>query len=128
VADAAREADISGLVATAGGLVFTGTSDKHFIALDAKTGRQVWSAPTDAGVNAPPITYEVKGVQYVAVAATGLQTLNTPRGDEMIAYALPHEGAAGAGIPNVLGSSPDSSQIGLPSAKPDSASKKGKKP
>ena len=46
----------------------------------------------------------------------------------MIAYALPHEGAAGAGIPNVLGSHPDSAQIGLPTAKPESASKKGKKP
>ena len=107
---------ISGLVATAGGIVFTGTSDKHVIALDAKTGTQLWSADVDAGVNAPPISYEVHGVQYVAVAATGLMTLNTPRGDEMIAFALPHEGAAGAGIPSVLGSHPDSTQV------------KGKKP
>jgi len=118
---------ISGLVATAGGLVFTGTSDKHFIALDAKTGRQVWSAATDAAVNAPPISYEVGGVQYVAVAATGLQTLNTPRGDEMIAYALPHKGPAGASIPHVASSNADTSQVGLPSVKGDSGSKKGKK-
>jgi hypothetical protein len=45
----------------------------------------------------------------------------------MIAYALPHEGPAGASIPNVAGSHPDTSQIGLPSAKPDSSSKTGKK-
>jgi len=80
---------ISGLLATAGGLVFTGLSDKHFAAYDARTGRQLWSVSTDAAINAPPITYAVDGVQYVAVAATGLQTLNTPRGDEMLAFALP---------------------------------------
>ena len=80
---------IGGLLATAGGLVFTGSSDKHVVAFDARTGRQLWSYATDAGVNAPPITYEVDGVQYVAIAATGIQTLNTPRGDEMLAFALP---------------------------------------
>jgi glucose dehydrogenase len=108
---------ISGLVATAGGLVFTGTSDKHVIALDARTGRTVWSFDADAGVNAPPISYAVHGVQYIAVAATGLQTLNTPRGDEMIAFALPHEGPAGVGLPNVVGPSPDSAQIGMKTRK-----------
>ncbi|HEY3746691.1 MAG TPA: PQQ-binding-like beta-propeller repeat protein [Gemmatimonadaceae bacterium] len=80
---------ISGLMVTAGGVVFTGSSDKHFVALDAASGRQLWSFATDAGVNAPPITYEIDGVQYVAVAATGLQTLNTPRGDEMLVFSLP---------------------------------------
>jgi len=87
---------ISGLLATAGGLVFTGTSDKKLIALDARTGRELWSFTAAAGVNAPPISYEVDGVQYVAVAATGLQTLNTPRGDEMLAFALPRQASAGA--------------------------------
>jgi glucose dehydrogenase len=80
---------IGGLLATAGGVVFTGSSDKHVVAFDARTGRQLWSYPTDAGVNAPPITYEIAGVQYVAIAATGIQTLNTPRGDEMLAFTLP---------------------------------------
>lgn len=90
---------ISGLLATAGGLVFTGGSDKRFMAYDARTGRELWSFATDAGVNAPPITYEIDGVQYVAVAATGIQTLNTPRGDLLYAFALPHTGPAGAGLP-----------------------------
>jgi alcohol dehydrogenase (cytochrome c) len=80
---------IGGLLATAGGLVFTGSSDKQFLAYDARTGRELWHYTADAGVNAPPITYEIDGVQYVAVAATGLQTLNTPRGDEMLVFALP---------------------------------------
>jgi PQQ-dependent dehydrogenase (methanol/ethanol family) len=80
---------ISGLLATAGGVVFTGLSDKQLVALDARTGRRLWSGATDAGVNAPPISYMIDGVQYIAVAATGLQTLNTPRGDELYAFALP---------------------------------------
>ena len=117
-------------VATAGGLVFTGTSDKKLIALDARTGQQLWSSTVDAGVNAPPISYEVHGVQYIAVAATGLQTLNTPRGDEMVAFALPHEGPAGAGLPNVLGPNPDSAQIDIgPNTPPPGApTPKGAKP
>jgi glucose dehydrogenase len=80
---------ISGAVATAGGLVFTGTSDKHFIALNARTGRQLWSYEARAAINAPPITYAIGGRQYVAVAATGLQTLNSPRGDALLVFALP---------------------------------------
>lgn len=84
---------LAGLVATKGGLVFTGTSDKKFVALDARTGQQLWSYDADAAINAPPISYEIGGVQYIAVAATGIQTLNTPRGDEMLAFALPRPGS-----------------------------------
>lgn len=80
---------IGGLLATAGGVVFSGAPDKRFVALDSRTGRELWNFTADAGVNAPPISYEVDGVQYVAVAATGLQTLNTPRGDELLVFRLP---------------------------------------
>jgi alcohol dehydrogenase (cytochrome c) len=85
---------IGGAVATAGGVVFTGTSDKHFIAFNARTGRELWRADAPAAINAPPITYAIRGRQYVAVAATGLQTLNTPRGDALLVYALPAAGGA----------------------------------
>jgi alcohol dehydrogenase (cytochrome c) len=84
---------ISGALVTAGGVVFTGASDKRFLAFDARTGEPLWSQATEAGVNAPPITYEVNGVQYVAVATTGSLTLNSPRGDAVLVFALP----AGAG-------------------------------
>jgi len=117
---------ISGLVATAGGVVFTGTSDKKVIALDARTGRRLWSFTADGGVNAPPISYSVHGIQYIAVAATGLQTLDTPRNDEMIAFALPHTGPAGATIPEVLGPRPDSAQLEIGGATADSAKPKPK--
>jgi alcohol dehydrogenase (cytochrome c) len=61
----------SGVVATAGGLVFTGEMNGDFIAFDAKTGKKVWTYPLGAGVCTPPITYKIKGVQYVAVGAGG---------------------------------------------------------
>jgi glucose dehydrogenase len=96
--DSVSKPIISGVLATAGGVVFTGSSDKQLLAYDAQTGRKLWSFQTDAAINAPPITYEVNGKQYVAVAVTGSQTLDTPRGDELVAFALPNEStAAGAG-------------------------------
>ena len=61
-----------GALSTAGGLVFQGTGTGEFIALDAKSGAQLWSAQTQTGVIAPPISYMAGGVQYVAlVVGTG---------------------------------------------------------
>jgi glucose dehydrogenase len=80
---------ISGSVATAGGVVFTGLSDSLFVAFDAKTGAELWHYRAAAGVNAPGITYAVRGRQYVAVAAGGNLPLNTARGDALLVFALP---------------------------------------
>jgi glucose dehydrogenase len=79
---------ISGAVVTAGGVVFTGTSDLKLLAFDARTGAVLWTGQAAAGVNAPPITYQVGGTQYVAVAAGGNLPLNSPRGDEVLAFKL----------------------------------------
>jgi PQQ-dependent dehydrogenase (methanol/ethanol family) len=84
---------IGGALATAGGVVFTGTKDQRFVAFDAKTGRELWSYRAGAGVNAPPITYAVDGQQYVAVAAGGNFQINAPRGDQVLAFALDATGA-----------------------------------
>jgi alcohol dehydrogenase (cytochrome c) len=80
---------ISGSVAMAGGVVFTGLSDSLFVAFDAKTGAELWHYRAAAGVNAPPITYAVGGRQFVAVAAGGNLPLNSARGDELLVFALP---------------------------------------
>jgi quinohemoprotein ethanol dehydrogenase len=58
-----------GALATAGGLVFQGTADAHFVAYDSATGALLWKTPTQTGVMAAPVTYEIDGEQYVAVAA-----------------------------------------------------------
>jgi alcohol dehydrogenase (cytochrome c) len=86
--DKLAEPMIGGALATAGGLVFTGTKDKQFLAFDARTGRQVWRYDARAGVNAPPVSYAVNGRQYIAVAAGGNYQINAPRGDEVLAFAL----------------------------------------
>jgi len=59
----------SGLLTTAGGLVFGGGSDGIFAAYDAKTGAKLWSIDLKTGMSAPPVTYTVGDEQYVAIAA-----------------------------------------------------------
>ena len=56
-----------GALSTAGGLVFQGTGSGEFTAIDAKTGQQLWTSPTQTGVIAAPVSYEIGGQQYVAI-------------------------------------------------------------
>ena len=58
-----------GTLATAGNLVFEGTAGGRFDAYRADTGEKVWSFDAQTGVIAGPVTYTVKGEQYVAVLA-----------------------------------------------------------
>ncbi len=60
---------LGGLLATQGGLVFGGSPDGEFFALDADTLEPLWSFPTNTGINAPPMTFAVDGKQYVAILA-----------------------------------------------------------
>ena len=56
------------MLATAGGLVFAGgTTDRYFRAFDAASGKQLWQYRTNSGITGVPTTFEVDGVQYVAV-------------------------------------------------------------
>ncbi len=80
---------IGGALATAGNLVFMGEGDGDFDAFDAKTGDEVWHYNLGAGVNAPPITYQVNGQQYVAVAAGGNFQMTYPLGDAIAIFKLP---------------------------------------
>ncbi len=60
----------SGALATAGDVVFYGTMDRWFKAVDAKTGRELWKFRTGSGVIGQPVTYRgPDGKQYVAVLA-----------------------------------------------------------
>ncbi len=56
-----------GVLATAGNLVFQGTSMGDFAAFQADDGKRLWATQTYTGIVAPPVTYEVNGEQYVAV-------------------------------------------------------------
>jgi alcohol dehydrogenase (cytochrome c) len=79
---------VGGVLATSGGLVFTGQGTGEFSAFDAATGAQLWSFRCGAGVNAPPVTYAIDGTQYVTVAAGGHSLFGFPRGDAVITFAL----------------------------------------
>jgi quinohemoprotein ethanol dehydrogenase len=57
-----------GLLSTATGLVFQGTLKGDFLAYDAANGHRLWSTALHVGVTAAPVTYEIDGSQYVAVA------------------------------------------------------------
>jgi alcohol dehydrogenase (cytochrome c) len=58
-----------GVLTTGGNLVFWGTPEGYLQAADAKTGKIVWQFQTGSGVVAPPVTWEDKGEQYVAVVS-----------------------------------------------------------
>ena len=79
---------IGGILATAGGLVFTGESNGQFEAFDAETGAALWKFQAGAGVNAPPSSYTVDGKQYVVVAAGGNAQVDSKRGNSIIAFTM----------------------------------------
>ncbi len=59
----------AGMLATGGGLVFTGKLSGEFVALDEDTGRTLWQFKTGSSINATAITYLHNGKQYVTVAS-----------------------------------------------------------
>ncbi len=69
----------SGVLSTAGGLVFTGDAEGNFIALNAATGKALWHFQCGASVYSSPMSFAIDGKQYVAVAA----------GSALFTFALP---------------------------------------
>ncbi len=68
----------SGVLSTAGNLVFAADSANNFVALNAANGNILWHASLGAGVSNGPIAYELDGTQYIVVAA----------GDQLFGFAL----------------------------------------
>jgi alcohol dehydrogenase (cytochrome c) len=79
---------IGGLLATAGGLVFTGEGNGKFAAYDSTNGKELWTFWAGAGVNAPPSSYTVGGKQYIVVGAGGNTQLDYKRGNNIIAFTV----------------------------------------
>ena len=77
-----------GSTTTAGGLVFRGEPDGNFLALDAKTGQELWRFQTGFGADAPPAVYEVNGEEYVAIATGGNQSQLSANGDAVWVFSL----------------------------------------
>jgi PQQ-dependent dehydrogenase (methanol/ethanol family) len=85
---------IGGALVTAGNLAFMGEGNGDFDAFDATTGKKLWSYHLGAGVNAPPVSYQVDGQQYIAVAAGGNFQLDYPLGDAIAIFRLPAQAAS----------------------------------
>jgi alcohol dehydrogenase (cytochrome c) len=88
----------SGMLATGGGLIFTGKLSGEFIALDQDTGKTLWQFQTGSSVNATAITYTHKGKQYVTIAsglggilATRYAAGKMPTGGSIWTFALMSE-------------------------------------
>jgi len=79
---------IGGGLATAGNLFFFGEGNGNFNALDATTGKKLWSFNCGAGANAMPSAYSVKGKQYIAMGCGGNTQLDFKRGNSVFVFAL----------------------------------------
>jgi PQQ-dependent dehydrogenase (methanol/ethanol family) len=73
------QSNYSGVLTTAGGVLFFGESSGGFAAVDAKTGAARWHFETNHAIKASPMTYQIDGKQYVAVAS----------GANVFSFALP---------------------------------------
>jgi len=85
----------AGMLATGGGLVFTGKLSGEFVALDEDTGKTLWQFKTGSSINSTAITYTHKGRQYVTITSGLGGTLATryaegkvPTGGSVWTFAL----------------------------------------
>jgi quinoprotein glucose dehydrogenase len=89
-----------GPVATAGGLIFTGTRDRKARAIDAETGKVLWEVTLDAALEGMPAVYQANGREYVVFCAAAQATTHThdlpghpalraPIPGAYVAFALP---------------------------------------
>ncbi|MEE2637298.1 MAG: PQQ-binding-like beta-propeller repeat protein [Acidobacteriota bacterium] len=89
-------------LATGGGIVFGGTSDRRFFALDTETGAPLWTTRLNGDISGAPVTFEIDGRQYLAVGAggrigqatfyAGLTDTTIPQGSGVMwVFALPED-------------------------------------
>jgi alcohol dehydrogenase (cytochrome c) len=69
----------SGIMTTAADLLFTGSREGYFWALDARTGAPLWHATTGGQISSAAVTYMVDGKQYVAISANHAVFAFAPR-------------------------------------------------
>jgi plastocyanin len=80
----------NGILSTAGRVMFQGRPDGLLVGMDDTDGEQLWSFQCGAGVHTSPVSYEIDGVQYLAVLAggNGLPYPDIPKGDHLWAFRL----------------------------------------
>ncbi|HTU46476.1 MAG TPA: PQQ-binding-like beta-propeller repeat protein [Bryobacteraceae bacterium] len=66
-----------GPVVTAGGVIFAGTRDRKFRALDTRNGKELWEFELSAGIEGMPAVYQLDGKEYIAVCASARSATQT---------------------------------------------------
>jgi quinoprotein glucose dehydrogenase len=80
---------VGGPIVTGGGLVFMGaTFDSFLKAFDVETGKELWRGALPTSARAVPMTYQVRGKQYVAIAAGGHESI-TKADNTIVVFSLP---------------------------------------
>jgi len=69
----------AGVLGTAGGLIFAASQDGHVIALDARSGKELWHYQTGAQIQSSPISFQVHGKQMIAISTNS----------SLVTFALP---------------------------------------
>lgn len=94
---------LASVLSTAGDLIFSGDPEGNFFALDAKNGSELWKFQTGSGHRGSPVSYSVKGRQYIATpsgwgsAVAGImpqiwpEVENFRQGSALFVFALPEE-------------------------------------
>jgi quinoprotein glucose dehydrogenase len=78
-----------GPLVTATGLVFIGaTTDDFLRAFDLSSGKLLWQTRLPAGGQSSPMSYSIDGRQYIVIAAGGHGSMETTRGDHLVAFAI----------------------------------------
>ncbi len=88
---------MGGVVSTEGGVIFTGSQQGYAIALDSKTGKELWKFRMGGGVRSQPVVYQINGQSYMAMgsgnwstfAAFSGGTANIPEGGHLFVFKLP---------------------------------------
>lgn len=84
--------NMGGALVTASGLLVIGAATEHTLRIfDIRTGEQLWSERLPTSANATPMSYEVDGLQYIAVAVGGHEGLGMAAGDFLMAFRLAPE-------------------------------------
>ncbi len=102
----------SGALVTASDILFHGEPDGNFQAYDAKTGELLWQWQTGAGADAPAITYEIDGTQYVAIASGGVSIQTTSSNSDMI-WAFSLKGSPGDRLKPFAAPKPPENVVGF---------------
>lgn len=79
---------VGGVLSTASGLLFCGEGNGIFNAFDSRSGKVLWQYTSEFGVNAPPVTYEIDGEQYITVVSGGNSLFGFKQGDAILTFKL----------------------------------------